>query len=33
VEKGEYPKDEEYLEKIVRGVCYENAKKYFAFGE
>jgi glucuronate isomerase len=33
VEKGEYPKDEEYLAKIVRGVCYENAKKYFAFGE
>ena len=33
VEKGEYPCDEEYLAKIVRGVCYENAKKYFAFGE
>ena len=33
LEKGEYPCDEEYLAKIVRGVCYENAKKYFAFGE
>ncbi|MCQ2385653.1 MAG: glucuronate isomerase [Clostridia bacterium] len=29
VEKGEYPNDKEYLEKIVRGVCYENAKTYF----
>ncbi len=31
VEEGEYPEDEEYLEKIVKGVCYENAKKYFGF--
>ena len=31
VEKGLYPRDEEMLEKIVKGICYENAKKYFAF--
>lgn len=31
VEAGEYPNDEKYLAAIVRGVCYENAKKYFAF--
>ncbi|MBR1970544.1 MAG: glucuronate isomerase [Clostridia bacterium] len=31
VEEGEYPNDKEYLEKIVRGVSYENAKSYFKF--
>ena len=31
VEKGEYPNDREYLEKIIKGVCYENAKEYFGF--
>ena len=31
VDDGEYPNDREMLEKIVRGVCYENAKRYFAF--
>lgn len=31
VEEGEYPNDKEYLEKIVRGVSYENAKNYFKF--
>jgi len=31
VEDGEYPCDMEYLEKIVKGVCYENAKNYFNF--
>ncbi len=31
VEDGEYPKDWVTLEKIVRGVCYENARDYFAF--
>ena len=31
VEEGEYPNDKEYLEKIVRGVSYENAKNYFNF--
>ena len=31
VDKGEYPKDMETLRKIVRGVCYENAKNYFQF--
>ena len=31
VEDGEYPKDFKALEKIVKGVCYENAKNYFGF--
>ena len=31
VEEGLYPRDEEMLEKIVKGVCYENAKNYFQF--
>ncbi len=31
VEKGEYPKDYKYLEKIIKGICYENAKEYFGF--
>ena len=31
VEAGEYPRDEESLAAIVRGVCYENAKNYFCF--
>lgn len=31
VEEGEYPEDDEYLEKIVKGVCFENADKYFGF--
>lgn len=31
VENGEYPCDEEYLEKIIKGICYENALEYFAF--
>ncbi|MGI6107693.1 MAG: glucuronate isomerase [Lachnospiraceae bacterium] len=29
VEDGEYPDDEESLEKIVKGISYENAKRYF----
>lgn len=29
VEAGEYPDDFEALATIVRGVCYENAKRYF----
>ncbi|HIV87562.1 MAG TPA: glucuronate isomerase, partial [Candidatus Pygmaiobacter gallistercoris] len=29
VEQGEYPCDLPQLERIVRGVCYENAKRYF----
>jgi glucuronate isomerase len=29
VEAGEYPADMEALSTIVRGVCYENAKRYF----
>ena len=31
VESGEYPADEKMLEKIVKGICYENAKTYFGF--
>ena len=31
VENGEYPADWEYLEKIVKGVCYNNAEAYFGF--
>lgn len=31
VDAGEYPEDEEYLAKIIRGICYENAKQYFGF--
>ncbi len=31
VEDGEYPKDYTYLEKIVKGISYENAKEYFGF--
>lgn len=31
VEDGEYPDDEKMLGDIVRGVCYENAKRYFEF--
>ena len=29
VDAGEYPNDEKALEKIVRGICFENAKRYF----
>lgn len=31
VEDGEYPMDEENLERIIRGICYENAVRYFGF--
>ena len=31
VEDGEYPEDYAMLEKIVKGICYENAKNYFNF--
>ena len=31
VEDGRYPDDEELLSEIVRGICYDNAKKYFNF--
>ena len=31
VDEGEYPEDWATLEKIVKGVCYENAKAYFNF--
>ncbi len=31
VEDGEYPADYATLEKIVKGICYENAKEYFNF--
>ena len=31
VEDGEFPDDRKVLERIVKGVCYQNAKDYFAF--
>jgi len=31
VEAGEYPDDADALARIVRGVCYDNAKRYFGF--
>lgn len=31
VDDGEYPKDFETLESIVKSVCYKNAKEYFGF--
>ncbi|MCM3112627.1 glucuronate isomerase [Lederbergia lenta] len=31
VEDGEYPKDMVMLEKIVKGICYDNANEYFQF--
>jgi len=31
VENGEYPCDMELLEEIIRGISYDNAKKYFKF--
>lgn len=32
VENGEYPNDERILEKIIKGICYNNAIRYFGFG-
>ena len=29
VENGEYPNDEAALKKIVEGICYNNAARYF----
>lgn len=31
VENGEYPDDDEMLSEIVKGICYNNAVKYFGF--
>ena len=31
VDEGEYPEDYKTLEKIVTGICYYNAKRYFNF--
>lgn len=31
VENGEYPNDEKALEKIIKGICYNNAVRYFGF--
>ena len=33
VKNGEYPNDERLLQTIVRGICYDNAKRYFRFSE
>ncbi|MFZ9505000.1 MAG: glucuronate isomerase, partial [Cyclobacteriaceae bacterium] len=32
VENGELPNDEELLSELIRGVCYENAKRYLKVG-
>ena len=32
VENGEYPNDEKALKKIVEGICYNNAARYFEIG-
>jgi len=29
VERGEYPNDRDMLESLVRGICYDNARRYF----
>jgi glucuronate isomerase len=31
VDEGEYPEDYEQLKKIVQGIAYYNAKRYFNF--
>ena len=31
VENGEYPEDYKALEKIVKGISYNNAVRYFGF--
>ena len=31
VENGEYPNNKEMLEKIIKGISYQNAKEYFGF--
>ncbi|MBQ1223431.1 MAG: glucuronate isomerase, partial [Oscillospiraceae bacterium] len=31
VDDGEFPFDRKALDKIVSGVCFENAEKYFNF--
>ncbi len=33
VENGEYPADKKTLETLVRDICYNNAKRYFAWRE
>lgn len=33
VEHGEVPNDMQLLSRIVRGICYENAKEYFEFDQ
>ena len=31
VENGEYPQDWAQLQKIVEGICFKNAERYFGF--
>ena len=31
VENGEYPNDPEALERIIKGICFDNANRYFEF--
>ena len=31
VEQGEYPEDWDMLERIIKGICYNNAVRFFGF--
>jgi len=31
VKEGQYPADDEMLEEVIKGICYNNAEKYFGF--
>ena len=31
VENGEFPDDEDTLETIIKGICFNNAEKFFKF--
>ena len=33
VENGEYPDDEAALQKIIEGICFRNAVRYFGIGD
>jgi glucuronate isomerase len=33
VENGEYPDDDVALERLIRGISYENAREYFGMGD
>ncbi|MBQ96690.1 MAG: hypothetical protein CMP30_01685 [Roseibacillus sp.] len=31
VENGEIPDDKDFLDSLIRNICYENARSYLAF--